>query len=79
MVSSVDVNFIFYLITVIFLWKENKFSNYEAQMIAAWCLSPFIVIFTFLLTGLLIFHLYLYCSNKTTFSYWVKKKPCIDA
>lgn len=41
-------------------------------MITAWCLSPFMALFSMLLTALIVFHIYLSYTKTTTFLFWAK-------
>jgi ABC-type bacteriocin/lantibiotic exporter with double-glycine peptidase domain len=71
---SIAVNFILYLTAVALLWQEGNWGSFLTAMIFSWVFSVIIGVFSILLTGLVIFHMFLIAIGKTTFLYLMKNK-----
>ena len=72
MILFVNINFIFFIISLALLWKEDNYNNYLASMIASCTISVILAVFSLMLSAFLIFHIYLKANNTTTFLYWRK-------
>lgn len=69
MIVLLSVHFAIFLSTVLVVWLQWDWQLFLPAMATSWALSPILIIFTFLDSGLIIFHIFLRCHNKTTYEY----------
>jgi hypothetical protein len=71
MIVSVSVNFILFVTAAAILWSQGNWDNFRSSMITVWVTSAIVAIFTCLLLALVVFHVYLIATAKTTYRFFM--------
>ena len=74
MICAAFIHLFLFILSLGLLWGENNWQMYIFQIILSWILGVVVLIFIFLLLGLIILHFYLIRNNLTTFDYILSKK-----
>ena len=74
MIFSALTHLLLYIIALAILWHESSWTAYLAQMICNWAAGFVAAVFSMLISGLILLHLFLIYNNLTTFEYIISKK-----
>jgi hypothetical protein len=74
MIAAVFANMLLYLTSVATLWAQNNWKEYLVAMVINWILFSVVLVFSLLVLGLIVLHLYLIYKGLTTFEYIMNKR-----
>jgi hypothetical protein len=74
MILATWVNLLVYIVAMAVLWQEQRWDDYQTQMIVVWVFAIVVCVFWVLLSNLVVLHLYLIYKGLTTYQFIMQQR-----